>query len=185
MGNLNQDRETQPKLKDKVLGRMFVRHQGPTRRDIPDPGPGISQTKNLCKAPFSVVLDRTGNGPRFGSEKLYARKLWADLSFPREKNPGQNWLQKWILASPGKWGKMARKMGKMARAVNDYLPLGPLGFHNCTNLSCDQESPRQTQPKKGQCMNFPRGKPEEKFDVNRACFPKQKHQNSHKNGRNS
>ena len=49
--------------------------------------------------------------------------------------------------------------------------------HSC-NSSETQESPRQTKPKKGQFMNFSRGKPEPKFDVNRACFPKEKHQNS-------
>ena len=27
-------------------------------------------------------------------------------------------------------------------------------------------------------MNFPGGIPEQKFNVNRACFPKEKHQNS-------
>ena len=29
-------------------------------------------------------------------------------------------------------------------------------------------------------MNFPGGIPEQKFNVNRACFPKEKHQNSQK-----
>ena len=43
-----------------------------------------------------------------------------------------------------------------------------------------QESPRQTKPKKGQFMNFSRGILEQKFDVNRACFPKEKHRNSQK-----
>ena len=43
----------------------------------------------------------------------------------------------------------------------------------------NQESPRQIKPKKGQFMNFSRGGvPEQKFNVNRACFPKEKHQNS-------
>ena len=37
-----------------------------------------------------------------------------------------------------------------------------------------QEWPRQTKPKKGQFMNFPQGIPEQKFNVNRACFPKEK-----------
>ena len=42
--------------------------------------------------------------------------------------------------------------------------------------SQNQESPRQTKPKKGQLMNLP----EQKFDVNRACFFKEKHQTSQK-----
>ena len=51
------------------------------------PGQGVSQTKTLCKAPFSVVLDGMAGMSRDlgrdvpGSEKLYARKLWADFSF--------------------------------------------------------------------------------------------------------
>ena len=48
-----------------------------------------------------------------------------------------------------------------------------------------QEWPRQTKPKKVSSWTFRRGIPEQKFNVNRACFPKEKHQNSQKNGRNS
>ena len=44
-------------LKVEFLGRIFLGYQGPTRRDIPDPGPGISRTKTLRKVPVSVVLD--------------------------------------------------------------------------------------------------------------------------------
>ena len=40
----------------KCLGRIFLGHEGPSRRDIPDSGPGMSRTKTLCKAPFGVVL---------------------------------------------------------------------------------------------------------------------------------
>ena len=44
-----------------------------------------------------------------------------------------------------------------------------------------QEPPRQTKPKKGQFMNFSQGHSGTKVrDVNRACFPKEKHQNSQK-----
>ena len=87
--------------KIKFLGGIFLGHKGPRRQDIPDPGPGMSRTKTLCKAPFPVVLDsemarmsrdlgqesdsgRPGIwGSRLGSQKeLYARILWADLSFP-------------------------------------------------------------------------------------------------------
>ena len=42
-------------LKIKFLGWIFLAHQGPARRDIPDPGPAMSRTKTLCKAPFSVA----------------------------------------------------------------------------------------------------------------------------------
>ena len=46
----------------------------------------------------------------------------------------------------------------------------------------DQEWPRQTKPKKGQFMNFSQGHSGTKVRyANRACFPKGKHQNSHKN----
>ena len=44
-----------------------------------------------------------------------------------------------------------------------------------------QESPRQTKPKKGQFMNFSRARSGTKVRyVNRACFAKEKHQNSQK-----
>ena len=49
-------------LKIRFLGRIALGHQGPTRRDIPDPGPGTSQAKTVCKVPFSVVLDREWPG---------------------------------------------------------------------------------------------------------------------------
>ena len=45
-----------------------------------------------------------------------------------------------------------------------------------TGNPCNQEWPRQTKPKKGQFMNFSHRRiPEQKFNVNRACFPKEKH----------
>ena len=44
-----------------------------------------------------------------------------------------------------------------------------------------QEWPRQTKPKKGQLMHFSQGHSGTKVQfVNRACFPKEKHQNSQK-----
>ena len=45
-------------LQIKFMGRMFIGHHGPTRRNIVEPGPGMSRTNALCKAPSSVVLDR-------------------------------------------------------------------------------------------------------------------------------
>ena len=47
-------------------------------------------------------------------------------------------------------------------------------------IELTQESPRQTKPKKDQFMNFSRGQFGTKVQVNRACFPKEKHQNSQK-----
>ena len=56
--------KSSPKI--KLLCRIVLGHQGPRRRDIPDPGPGMSWTRTLCKAPFSgalsVVLDRKWPG---------------------------------------------------------------------------------------------------------------------------
>ena len=43
-----------PKI--QFLGWIFLGHQGSRRRDIPEPGRGMSRTKTLCKAHFSVVL---------------------------------------------------------------------------------------------------------------------------------
>ena len=46
-------------LKIKFLGGIFWGHQGPTRRDIPEPGPGPSRTETFCKVLFfSVAIDR-------------------------------------------------------------------------------------------------------------------------------
>ena len=55
----NQDGKSSLKL--KFLGRIFLGHQGPRRPDIPDPDPGMSRTKTLCKVPFPVV-DRAWQG---------------------------------------------------------------------------------------------------------------------------
>ena len=67
--------------KMKFLGRIFMGQQGPTHWDISDPGPGMSLTKTLCKARFSVVLDSESPGTPFdlgrdvlGSENLYDKK---------------------------------------------------------------------------------------------------------------
>ena len=66
----------------------------------------------------------------------------------------------------------------------------PLGLQSPWPLY--QESPRQTKPKKGQFMNFTKPKKGQFMNfsqehsgtkvryVNRACFPKEKHQNSRK-----
>ena len=63
--------------KDKFWGRL-VGHQGPTRWDIPDPGPGMSQTKTLCKAPFSVVLGR--DGPTTTTTIIFQKSFASDAT---------------------------------------------------------------------------------------------------------
>ena len=40
--------------------------------------------------------------------------------------------------------------------------------------------PGKPNQRKASSWTFPGGIPEQKFDVNRACFPKEKHQNSQK-----
>ena len=78
---------------DIFLGRIFLGHQGPRRRDIRDPGPGMSRTRTLCKVLFSVVLDRKmavmsrnlgrdvqGLGPAYlGSQKNFMQENTLDL----------------------------------------------------------------------------------------------------------
>ena len=54
--------EGKTSLKIEFLGRIFLGHQGPTHRDIPAPSLGMSRTKTLCKAPFSVALDKEWPG---------------------------------------------------------------------------------------------------------------------------
>ena len=64
-------------LSIKFLGRIFLGHPGPRRRDIPD--------KNFMQVAFFCCL--AGMSRDLGwdvpdLEKLYARKLWADFSYP-------------------------------------------------------------------------------------------------------
>ena len=88
-----------------------------------------------------------------------------------------------ILAS--NWPKhlvfFARFVVKVSRI--SFCPFSCLFINTVLNLKSfkDQEWPRQTKPKKGQFMNFSQGHSKTKVRyVNRACFPKAKHQNSHK-----
>ena len=66
--------------------------------------------------------------------------------------------------------------------ISIFAKFGPPDFFSRI-LSPDcfssfQEWPRQTKPKKGQFMNFSQGHSGTKVRcVNRACFPKEKHQN--------
>ena len=69
-------------LNIKFLGGIFLGHPGPSRRDIPD--------KNFMQAAFFCCF-RQGVGGMSRDlgrdvpdlEKLYARKLWADFSYPK------------------------------------------------------------------------------------------------------
>ena len=68
-------------LKIKFLGRIFLGHQAPRRRDIPD--------KNFMQVSFFCCFRQgvAGMSQDLGRkvpdlEKVYARKLWADFSFP-------------------------------------------------------------------------------------------------------
>ena len=59
----------------------FLGHQGPASRDIPDPTLDVPDKNFICKAPFSVVLDkeclRQGIGVRVkgvtGSDAIVAQ----------------------------------------------------------------------------------------------------------------
>ena len=68
-------------LNIKFLGGIFLGHPGPRRRDIPD--------KNFMQGAFFCCFRQgvAGMSPDLGRdvpdlEKLYARKLWADFSYP-------------------------------------------------------------------------------------------------------
>ena len=87
-------------------------------------------------------------------------------------------------SQPYSWGKFQETLWERFRGLSGissgksqpYWGYGPY----------IQEWPQQTKPQKGQFMNFSQGHSGTKVrDVNRACFPKKKHQNSHKKGRNS
>ena len=65
----------------------------------------------------------------------------------------------------------------ISRAEGAFLERAP--FAGCVSrrvgAALNQESPRQTKPKKGQFMNFSRGHSGTKVQCeNRACFPKEK-----------
>ena len=69
---------------------MFLGHQGPRRRHISDPGPGISWTRTICKAPSaSVVSSMSCNLGRDlpGSEQLCARKRFGLSLVLRSRRP--------------------------------------------------------------------------------------------------
>ena len=76
---LNQVRKNS--LNIKFLGGIFLGHPGPRRRDVPD--------KNFMQVAFFCCFRQgvAGMSRDLGRdvpdlEKLYARKLWADFSYP-------------------------------------------------------------------------------------------------------
>ena len=83
-GGPPQNQERKSSLNIKFLGGIFLGHQGPGRRDIPD--------KNFMQVAFFCCFRQglAGMSRDLGRdvpdlEKLYARKLWADVSFPTKK----------------------------------------------------------------------------------------------------
>ena len=81
----NQERKSS--LNIKFLGGIFLGHPGPRRRDIPD--------KNFMQVAFFCCFRQglAGMSRDLGRdvpdlEKLYARKLWADFSYPTQPPSG-------------------------------------------------------------------------------------------------
>ena len=68
-------------LNIKFLGRIFLGHPGPTRRDIPDKH--FMQVAFFCCFRQGVAgMSRDLGRDVPDLEKHYARKLWADFSYP-------------------------------------------------------------------------------------------------------
>ena len=77
----SQVRKKKRKKNIKFLGGIFLGHPGPTRRDIPDKN--FMQVAFLCcfrQGVARMSRDLGRDVPEL--EKLYARKLWADFSYP-------------------------------------------------------------------------------------------------------
>ena len=68
-------------LNIKFLGGIFLGHLGPRRRDIPDKN--FMQVALFCCFRQGVAgMSRDLGRDVPDLEKLYARKLWADFSYP-------------------------------------------------------------------------------------------------------
>ena len=96
-------------------------------------------------------------------------------SFTLKYSQGIVWRNKFTSVTPeNSWGIncVILEGPNGISQILSHLPQGPK----------EQEWPRQTKPKKGQVMKFSQGHSRAKFNVNRACFPKEKHQNSQKMG---
>ena len=71
----------------KFLGGIFLGHPGPRRRDIPDKN--FMQVALFCcfrQGVAGMSQDLGRDVPDL--EKLYARKLWADFSYPTKAGSG-------------------------------------------------------------------------------------------------
>ena len=77
-------------------------------------GPAPSRPLHQTPAPEGFVPRRKRgvSGPRVGIPWTWYRSVSA-----LQPEMGTKMAEKWILASPEKWGKMARKMRKMARKM--------------------------------------------------------------------
>ena len=70
-------------LNIKFLGGIFLGHPGPRRRDIPDKN--FMQVAYFCCFRQGVAgMSRDLGRDVPDLEKLYARKLWADFSYPKD-----------------------------------------------------------------------------------------------------
>ena len=81
-------RSKKDSLNTKFWGSIFLGHPGPTRRDIPDKN--FMQVAFFCC--FRQGFNLAGISRDLGRdvpdlEKLYARKLWADFSYPISRTP--------------------------------------------------------------------------------------------------
>ena len=73
-------------LNIKFLGGIFLGHQGPKRRDIPDRN--FMQVTFFCCFRQGVAgMSRDLGRDITDLETLYAPKLWADFSYPNEIAP--------------------------------------------------------------------------------------------------
>ena len=158
-------------------------------------------------AKFKVLLGRWDNRgvPSEGSALRFVHSQ--DVREIRDPNYGPNTFnQEWLRQTKPKkvrfanfWGRSPELVPEPPFACRYYIkPLKEgvpelipdsfpesrephflwFGLPQALLMHNNQEWPRQTKPKKGQFMNFSRGHSRTKFNVNRACFPKEKHQNS-------
>ena len=118
---------------------------------------------------------------------MQLRAVYAWLFCPALGTPKLHYITRWELLfenvmyhRPHKQYRLKKKSGGISfckdySMTTDYIVSGNI-LAKITEISSKitQESPRQTKPKKGQFMNFSRGIPEQKFDVNRALFSQRK-----------
>ena len=77
--------ERKSSLNIKFSGGIFLGHQGPRRRDIPDKQLHASGLVSVVfrQGVAGISQDLGWDVPDL--EKLYARKLWPDFAFPTEE----------------------------------------------------------------------------------------------------